>query len=521
MSHSDLIKDADGFFEVDATTRQIINKTPSKIVLMQHDHNSEKFTFMLPRYIEGHDMSETARAVVHYINIENLTGNRSEDSYRFYDLQINPDDDSTVICSWLISGNATMYAGQLTFLVEFDCYDEDNALVYSWHSAAYKGIVIGETFECDEAEHYTQYADIVAQWEQMLFEANEDGVTNITEAKADALESIASAKAEAVEEIESKTSYSVDDDGNASFYKDVRSTDNASIVHSLNDAANGIINKSEGTSLYLPDSAESALVDLSIDGEYSKICVCGNNLLNPLAITCSHLIYSETEPNMKRASTKNDAGMSINSINYDNSIGIIATQEDTKADNKTALSDLTGGYFFIYFDTPSPCYKFNKKYTFIADIEVTENKHPEQSMSMIIRGAATPNTDVTLTGTTSKICVTVTASQSADSPHRRCIQVITRGKSIIMKNIMWLEGNHKSNPPDYEDYKGQEISNVDNYKSIHTYYPITRIINDTDANMSVKYVADTKNYIDNKVADTKNYIDNKFAELQKTMNATT
>ena len=49
MAHNDKIKDCDAFFEVDPITRQIINKTPAKIVLMQGDHNSEKFTFTLPR----------------------------------------------------------------------------------------------------------------------------------------------------------------------------------------------------------------------------------------------------------------------------------------------------------------------------------------------------------------------------------------------------------------------------------------------------------------------------------------
>ena len=69
-----------------------------------------------------------------------------------------------------------------------------------------------------------------------------------------------------------------------------------------------------------------------------------------------------------------------------------------------------------------------------------------------------------------------------------------------MQNIMLLTGDWASNPPIYEDYKEQVITNEEDYWNIHTYYPITRIINDADANMSVKYMADTKNYIDNKIA---------------------
>ena len=49
MSHSHSVTDADSFFEVDAITREVINKTPKKITLIQYDHNSEIFTFMLPQ----------------------------------------------------------------------------------------------------------------------------------------------------------------------------------------------------------------------------------------------------------------------------------------------------------------------------------------------------------------------------------------------------------------------------------------------------------------------------------------
>ena len=121
MSHIDKIKDADAFFEVNPITRQIINKTPTKIVLMQGDHNSERFTFSLPRYIEGHDMAESAKTKVHYINASKGYDGR----YDVKDLRVDPDNPENVICSWLISGNVTKEAGALVFLIEFDCYEGD------------------------------------------------------------------------------------------------------------------------------------------------------------------------------------------------------------------------------------------------------------------------------------------------------------------------------------------------------------------------------------------------------------
>lgn len=39
------------------------------------------------------------------------------------------------------------------------------------------------------------------------------------------------------------------------------------------------------------------------------------------------------------------------------------------------------------------------------------------------------------------------------------------------------------------------------YRALHTNYPVTTVLNDSDTHMEVKYKADTKNYIDNKFAE--------------------
>ena len=167
MAHEDKIKDTDAFFVVDAITRQIINKTPMKIVLVQGDHNSERFTFSMPRYIEGHDMAESAAANLHFINpSKNVKG-----MYKMKDLRVDPDDSEKVLCSWVISGNATKESGQLFFFVEFVCY-EGNKLVYRWKTVQHKGISVGESF--DNAEEIAEmYADVLQQWHDEVFNAIE------------------------------------------------------------------------------------------------------------------------------------------------------------------------------------------------------------------------------------------------------------------------------------------------------------------------------------------------------------
>lgn len=56
--HDDVhdIVDSDPHFVIDPLTRKIIKHT-EKSILILGDHNSERFTFELPRYIQGHDMT--------------------------------------------------------------------------------------------------------------------------------------------------------------------------------------------------------------------------------------------------------------------------------------------------------------------------------------------------------------------------------------------------------------------------------------------------------------------------------
>lgn len=53
---------------------------------------------------------------------------------------------------------------------------------------------------------------------------------------------------------------------------------------------------------------------------------------------------------------------------------------------------------------------------------------------------------------------------------------------------------NKSKEPFPEEIK-QKLSNL------HTYYPTTVLVNDQNAGMELSYVADTKNYIDNKLKE--------------------
>lgn len=174
MAHEHSVYDNDTHFKIDPTTRQIENTT-GKVVLIQHDHDSERFTFEIPKVVEEHDMSKCNVVQIHYLNIETATGTDNEGIYEVADLQVSPDDADVVICSWLISRNATQYVGSLNFVVRFKCVENDGTVSYEWATAIHKGIAVSDSIYNSEVI-VAEYADVLEKWRASLF-FNTDGVT--------------------------------------------------------------------------------------------------------------------------------------------------------------------------------------------------------------------------------------------------------------------------------------------------------------------------------------------------------
>lgn len=162
MVHTHPVYDTDTHFSINPVTRMIKNESSRKTTLIQRDHNSERFTFELPRYIEGHDMFLCNAVEVHYLNIDAATKEVKSGVYTVDDLLISKEDNETVVCSWLVSSNATEYAGQLSFLLKFRC-TENGVTTYAWHTAVYSGITISDGIHAGE-EMETEYVDIIEQW---------------------------------------------------------------------------------------------------------------------------------------------------------------------------------------------------------------------------------------------------------------------------------------------------------------------------------------------------------------------
>lgn len=180
MAHEHSVLDNDKHFRIDPVTRQIENTT-GKVVLIQHDHDSERLTFEIPKIVENHDMSKCNVVQIHYLNIEATTKTDNEGIYEVDDLQakniINSEGESeeVVVCSWLISRNATQYIGSLNFVVRFKCVENDGTVSYEWATAIYKGIAVSESIYNSEVI-VAEYADVLEKWRASLF-FNTDGVT--------------------------------------------------------------------------------------------------------------------------------------------------------------------------------------------------------------------------------------------------------------------------------------------------------------------------------------------------------
>ena len=174
MIHEHIVKDTDKHFSIDPATREIVNES-GKIVLVQGDHKSEQFTFSIPRYVDGHDMSQCNMVQVHYTNTDKETGAVNEDVYETSDLRVDPDSEDAVIFSWLITANATQYVGSLVFSISYNCVSENGDIEYSWNTVDYTGISIKSRHNNSESV-VTTYPDVLAKWRADTFQMVQDQI---------------------------------------------------------------------------------------------------------------------------------------------------------------------------------------------------------------------------------------------------------------------------------------------------------------------------------------------------------
>ena len=201
MAHLHDVLDDDPHFKIDDESREITLVSDKIPMLIQKDHNSERFTFDIPKLVDGHDMELCDKIRVHYINIEGInTDVTYRGLYEVDDFRTSPDDPSTMLFSWLINRDATTYVGTLNFVIEFICSNSDNIIDYAWRTGIYSGVIIAETIDNTDAI-VGEYYDTLDQWlmtiEQEGNRVKTDVLGQIDQSRIDVLNRINSAAKQA------------------------------------------------------------------------------------------------------------------------------------------------------------------------------------------------------------------------------------------------------------------------------------------------------------------------------------
>lgn len=173
MAHLHKVHDTDSYFKIDPVTKAISTDS-KKLKLMQYAHNSERFTFELPRHIEEHDMSLCNLVEVHFLNVDAVTRLQKTGVYTVEDIRVSPDDAEKVICSWLVSGNSTQLAGTLSFIIRF-CCKTDGVIEYAWPTDKFTVTVSAGINATDLFE--VEYVDVIEQWKESVMQTFHDDLT--------------------------------------------------------------------------------------------------------------------------------------------------------------------------------------------------------------------------------------------------------------------------------------------------------------------------------------------------------
>ena len=179
MAHLHEVLDDDPHFKIDDESRKITLTSEKDPILIQNDHNSERFTFEIPKLVDGHDMELCDEVRVHFINIDAENPDVTVlGLYKVDDFRVSTEDPSTMLFSWLIAREATTLVGTVSFVVEFICKNGDNIIDYSWHTDIYSGVIVAKSIDNTEVI-IGQYYDTLNEWIVLIDQAGDRVRTDV------------------------------------------------------------------------------------------------------------------------------------------------------------------------------------------------------------------------------------------------------------------------------------------------------------------------------------------------------
>lgn len=252
MAHKHTVRDTGAHFTIDPFSRQVKNDSANKTTIVQYDHNSERLTFEMPLYIDGHAMTLCNLIELHFINVSTEGDTQHPGTYEVTDIKAEGDK---AIFTWLISQEATQLVGSLNFIIVFKCL-EDGKTVYRWSTEIFKNLSVSDGMDNGEVV-LTEYPDILAQWKTQLFDASNTAVSNVATAEASALAAIEAAG-------EAKKQSVLDS------IPDEYEALSTVVDQSHRNKAGAIVIEKEGKSIVLKDASEYPLVGLKVFGKSTQ-----------------------------------------------------------------------------------------------------------------------------------------------------------------------------------------------------------------------------------------------------------
>jgi hypothetical protein len=157
----------------DTQTRLLINPITKTIIpkyrnqkavyVAKGDHKSVSVIFEMPRYVDGHDLSEDEYIIqIHFVNLSEDGKNYSKGISEAISREIEGDNLSF---AWLVDNRATRYAGVVSVGITIEKYasvDGKAEEVYSWSTAPYGNTKVWDSHDNSSSMTEQEYDYLVA-----------------------------------------------------------------------------------------------------------------------------------------------------------------------------------------------------------------------------------------------------------------------------------------------------------------------------------------------------------------------
>ncbi len=233
----------------------------------------------------------------------------------------------------------------------------------------------------------------------------------------------------------------------------------------------------KSTSIVLNDSSDCNIVDLKLHNTQANLYMCGKNFAD------FNTYFEKAEP-WDRGTNKSKIVVTKDAVNK------------TITFNSVNDTDRSGINVF-WKDSGIPfSYLTNKTITVSVDVSSTDD------CKFFLCNACDNYKNISVNTTANKVSrVALTTKMPSDVSSIKDTSILLHvdsSKTTVTLSNFQIELS--STATDYENYKeSQTITHDTDLSIVHTYYPSTTIISDSD--FEVTYIADPKNYIDNKILE--------------------